>query len=313
MSQPKCHHYLPVFYLKRWARARGRVWRYYRPWDRVVTSDVGPEFTGYEEGLYQLDGTADPQIIETEFFRIVDNNAAPVLESMLREGLGALGQDKRRSWTLFLMSMLIRSPHSLVEIGSVINGFFRTNLEKLHQSDYAASRQPDDPVSIYDFTMKRTPELAEAYKAALPDMIDNDVIGQHIINMRWAMLNLSAAPHTLLTGDRPCMTSRGIADPACMLSLPVSPTHLFVAAHDIGLLRRLAAQPPRDTARNSNDCIVKLAAQNIYGCVGDQLTFVEKRLRKADDPIVPGVILRGSAQSPPAARSFRRCSGHRSP
>ncbi len=266
-----------------------------------MASDVGPDFTGYEEGLYQLDGTADPQKIETKFFRAVDNNAAPVLESMLHEGPGALDEDKRRSWTLFLMSMLMRSPHSLDEIGSVINDFFRANLEKSHQSDYATSRQPDDPVSIYDFTMKRTPDLAQAYKAALPDMIDNDVIGKQIINMRWAMWALSAAPYTLLTGDRPCMTSRGIADSGCMLSLPVSPTHLFVAAHDIELLRRLAAQPARDTVRNSNDCTVKLAVQNVYGCTAGQLTFIEKRLRKAEDPIVPGVILRGSVQSLPAA------------
>jgi hypothetical protein len=245
-------------------------------------------------------------MIETKFFRVVDNDAAPALDRMVREGPAALAEDKRRSWTLFLMSVLIRSPHSLVEIRSVIHRFFRANLEELHQSDYAATRQPDDPESIYDFAMERTPELAEAYKVALPGMIDNDVVGQHIINMRWAMLNLSAAPHTLLTGDRPCMTSRGIADPACMLSLPVSPTHLFVAANDIALLRQLYAQPARDTVRNSNECVIKLTVQNVYGCTGAQLTFVEKRLRKADDPTVPGVILRSGAQCLPAVRSSPR-------
>lgn len=270
------------------------MWRYYRPHDRVAASEVGPDFTGYEEGLYRLDGTADPQIIETKFFSaVVDNNAAPVLDRMIREGPVALGEDERRRWTLFLMSMFIRDPHSLVEIRSVINHFFRANLENLHQSDYAASRQPGDPESIYDFAMERTPELAEAYKAALPEMIDDDDIGQRIINMRWALLNLSTAPHTLLTGDRPCMTWGGIADPACILSLPASPTHLFVAAHDITLLRRLYAQHARDTVRKSNEYIVKWAVKNVYGCTKTQLTFVEKRLRKADDPIVPGVILRG--------------------
>ena len=293
MSQPKRHHYLPVFYLRRWVGSHGKVCRYYRPQVRVVASDVGPDFTGYEEGLYQLDGTADPQMIETKFFRDVDNNAAPALERMLRAGPGALGEDERRSWTLFLMSMLIRSPYSLREIGSVMNGVFRANLEELHQSDYAASRQPDDPASIYDFLMKRTPELAQAYKAVLPEMIDNDVIGQRIINMRWELLNLSEAPHTLLTGDRPCMTSRGVADPACLLSLPVSPTHVFVAARDPGLLRQIAAQSARDTVRNSNNCIVRLAVQNVYGCTKGQQKFVENRLRRVDDPIVPGAILRG--------------------
>ena len=298
MNQPNRHHYLPVFYLKRWVDAHGRVWRYYRPRDCVVASDIGPDYTGYEEQLYALPGTANPQMIEIEFFRIVDNDAAPVLEIMLAEGPGAIGEDKRRIWTLFLMSMLIRSPHSLGEIKGVINGFFRGNLEKLHQSDYATSRRPDDPASVYDFVLNQTPELAEAYKAALPDMIDNDAVGQHIINMRWAVINLAAAPHTLLTGDRPCMTSRGIADPACVLSLPVSPTHLFVAAHDITPLQRLAAQQARDTVRNSNHCTVKLAAQNVYGYDGGQLAFVENRLRRANDPIVPGVILKDGTSPP---------------
>ena len=89
-----------------------------------------------------------------------------------------------------------------------------------------------------------------------------------------------------------------------MLSLPVSPTHLFVAVNDIALLRQLDAQPARDTARNSNHSIVKLAVQNVYGYTGAQLTFVEKRLRKADDPIVPGIILRGGRSNllPPPDR-----------
>lgn len=299
MSQPKRHHYLPVFYLKRWAGSRGRVCRYYRPHGPVIASLVGPDSTGYEDGLYQLDGTADPQMIETNFFRVVDDKAAPVLKSMLHEGLGALGKAERQSWALFLMSMLTRDPHSLAEMKTVINGFFKANLEKLHQSDYAASRRPDDPASVYEFTMERTPELAEAYKAALPDMIDNPVIGQRIINMRWAMMDLSGTPDMLLTGDRPCMISCGLADPACILSLPVSPTHLFVAAHDIRLLRQLAAQPARDTVKNSNDCTVKLAVQHVYGCDGGQIAFVEERLRNVDDPIVPGTILRDGARPLP--------------
>lgn len=237
-------------------------------------------------------------MIETKFFKMVDNNAAVALNSMLNGGPGALGRKERQDWTLFLMSILLRSPHSLLEIGSVINGFFKENLEKFHQAAYAVSRQPNDPASVYDFTMTRTPELAHAYKAALPDMIDNDVIGELIMNMRWAMMNLSRARDTILTGDRPCMTSHGLADPMCMLSLPVSPTHIFVAAHDIERLRQLAAQPAQDTVRNSNNCTVKLAVQSVYGRGSDLLTFVEERLRKTNDPVVPGTILRSGTPQP---------------
>jgi hypothetical protein len=84
MSQPRHHHYLPVFYLQRWADVRGRVWRYYRPRECVVASDVAADHTGYEEWLYTLPGTAKPQMIETEFFSPVDNGAAKYPDSQLR-------------------------------------------------------------------------------------------------------------------------------------------------------------------------------------------------------------------------------------
>jgi hypothetical protein len=110
--------------------------------------------------------------------------------------------------------------------------------------------------------------------------------------MKWAVMDLSAAAHTLLTADRPYTTSHGFGDPACLLGVPLSPTHLFVAANHVEQLRKLSAQKANDTVRNGNNLMVRLAVENVYGCTDRHLAFVEKRLRRVGDPPVPGIITR---------------------
>jgi hypothetical protein len=118
MNDPICHHYNPQFYLREWAGADGRLVRFYRPYQRVVPAPISPEYTGFEERLYTLEGAADPQIVETGFFSPVDNAAAPVLERLILLGprlvpVRDLDNKQRSDWTRFLMSLVSRSPQSL--------------------------------------------------------------------------------------------------------------------------------------------------------------------------------------------------------
>ena len=56
MSDPEKHHYLPVFYLKQWAALDGRGIGCYPPKREVIARPIAPKNTGYEHGLYSLDG-----------------------------------------------------------------------------------------------------------------------------------------------------------------------------------------------------------------------------------------------------------------
>jgi hypothetical protein len=292
MSEPTKHHYLPVFYLKRWADRDGKVVRYHRANGRIVVSRPSPKRTGYEEGLYTLKGTARPQEIETEFFKIVDNGAARMLERLIARGTADLTSDQRSVWGRFVNSLQLRSPHSVAEIKARHDGILRAIFES-QDAEYQAKRQERDPDTAYEDVIRRAPDLMEnAHKILLTQLIDDGETGNRIINMRWAVMNLSAARHTLLTVDRPYYTSSGYGDRNCLLSVPLSPTHLFVAANDIRQLRLLAAQSPMDTVCNANKMFVSLAVENVYGCTDTHLEFVEGRFRAADQPPVPGLITR---------------------
>ena len=298
MSDPIRHHYSPQFYLRQWAGGDGRLFRYHRPYNRTVVSKHSPEHTGFEDYLYTVEKGDDPQIIEKGFFSNVDNYAAPILEalSQLGPGLvilesGHLGNDQRSDWTRFINSLQLRGPHSLAEIGAFFQRSVRENIERIHGEAYRATKRLGDPNSVYEYAQRDAPGwVADAHKFLLTQMIDHEQIGHVIVNMIWAVFDLSHATHSLLTSDRPYITSHGLLSPECLLSVPISPTRLFVAANDMSQLKSSASQPKKDLARKANDLAVRMAVENVYGDNAGRLAFVEKRLRRADQPPVPGLI-----------------------
>lgn len=48
------HHYIPVFYSKRWTGQDGRLCEYSRPYKVVKPRRTFPDGTGYARGLYTL-------------------------------------------------------------------------------------------------------------------------------------------------------------------------------------------------------------------------------------------------------------------
>jgi hypothetical protein len=294
MNEPIRHHYVPVFYLRKWTGPDGRLFRYHRPHQVTVVSRLRPEHTGFEEQLYSLSGSNNEQMIETDFFSPVDNAAAPILERLISHGPGELDSQARSHWTRFIMSLQLRSPQSLAEVKEFSDQNIRETIERQNGEEYFATRQPGDPESAYEYALQHSSrQLANAHKAFLPGLIDHEIIGRVIINMRWAVLNLTAARRTLVTGDRPYTTSHGLADRSCLLSVPLSPNHLFVAANDIDLLRAVVAQRADDTVANSNNLMVRLAVQNVYSNTDGHLAFVDNRLRRVGDRPIPGIITRG--------------------
>lgn len=293
MSNPNKHHYLPIFYLNRWTGADLRLVRFYRPHQEVVASRLTPEYTGFEESLYSLDGlqAGEREIIETEFFSPIDNDAAVILEELINHGAGRLTEAQRSSWIRFIMSLQLRGPHSLREIEAVLNESMEEVFERKSGDQHRADSTLQDFKSTYEEAREKSPaEFKNSYKRLLPQLIDHEKIGQRIINMLWYVFDFSAAPLTLLTADRPFTPSHGLLDARCILSVPLSPTHLFVAVNEVQQLHALANQTRRDTVRNANKLVVKLAVQSVYGTSDEHLRFVENRLRHREEPIVPGLI-----------------------
>ena len=219
-------------------------------------SKRSPEHTGFEDYLYTVEGGNDPQILEKGFFSNIDNYAAPILEALTQLGPGLVilrnghfTNDQKSDWARFINSLYVRGPHSLGEIDTVLQRNVRDQFERKHGEAYRAAKQPGDPESVYEYARQKLPSLlADAHKFLLPQMIDDEKIGHVVVNMIWAVLDLADAPDSLLTSDRPYITSHGLLSPECLLSVPISPTRLFVAANNMQQLEALARQPNAQTA-----------------------------------------------------------------
>jgi hypothetical protein len=298
---PINHHFTPIFYLNAWADADGRVTRYSRPVDVAVTKPCAPSRTGSAAHLYTLRGVQPERraALETEFFKPVDTKAAEAHRILLAGGLNKLTHDQRCDWARFMMSMTLRSPFSLGELDNLVGQTLRSTMQLRDDAEFNALRKPDDPETLYDWTLKYHPEAIEnAHKSFLPAMIDHEGLGQHLINMIWATVDVASAPHMLLTSDRPFNWSLGWKEPNAALAFPLSPDLVFVATNGRPQMDTVMRRRARDVVRIVNEETARLAVDFVIGCDASQLTFVERRLRRRDQEPIPGPIGRGRPGCP---------------
>ena len=85
------HHYIPVFYLKRWVGKDGKLCVYVRPRDRVKTYWKHPDATGYKENLYAISGADDEAAkhLEGRFLNLADSGAAEALDFLENYPIGS--------------------------------------------------------------------------------------------------------------------------------------------------------------------------------------------------------------------------------
>jgi hypothetical protein len=301
IKQPISHHFVPVFYLKAWARADGRVTRYYRPQKDVVASAIAPKNTGYEDHLYTLQGVPPDQqaFLETNFFSPVDSAAAVAHQRLLAGELNDLKPQQRVDWARFMMSMQLRSPFSLGELQRLADYVMRPKLSA-HDPDFSVAMKPGTNQTMYEWMQQHYPDvIAEAHKRFLPGLIDHESLGHHLINMFWGTLSCSSAAHSLLTSDRSFIRTRGWKDPNAVLIFPLSPSVLWVATNHPERMSSVVNTPRGKHVQMINGEIVRCAINFVIGVDASHLRFVERRLRPPDQEPIPGVIGKGRPDCPP--------------
>lgn len=282
MSDPIDHHYLPVFYLKQWANANGRIVRYHRPYREVVRGQITPSNTGYEPYLYTLEGypLAARQAIEKEFMGpVVDGPAAEALRILLQRDKNKLTQERRTGWTRYLMSLRVRNPEMMTEISHEARSQLSRELLR-NPAEYEALKRDSDPATLLEFVEKNAPLVLDNFgKTLLPALIDNRKIGEAIFQMKWWVIDFSSSAVSLLTSDRPFVMTAALAEDRCVIALPLGPRHAFFATRQNQLITgTLGKKGVTGVAKALNESIVTQAIKHVYGSDSSHLRFIEKRL-----------------------------------
>jgi hypothetical protein len=274
------HHYIPVFYLKRWGGDDGQLCELSRPHKMVVPRRTHPDGTGYIRGLYRLEGLAPgyENIVEVQFLKATDDAASQALTAMIQGQEFSRPVAMKTAWSRFLMSLLLRHPEALEKMKEQL----RVNV----QNAYELTRKPDAPKRFEDDEeLAGLNEVGRLHGSLLIDLVQDSKLGRSWNTMVWSIASFSDSDCEFLTSDRP-LVMNGFPIAGVHMSLPVSPSKMFFASETTVAQEQFKTMTAKLVARAMNDAVAKQAVKFVYARTDRSLRFVENRLGRFVRPPV---------------------------
>ena len=146
MTQSQRHHYIPIFYLSKWAGSAGYVTCCQWVRGELVSLQLNPTLTGVQRHLYRLDHVPPDVRLAFEKFVTadVDSRASAVLRKITTDGVDELTPEERLTWAQFLVSLPIRNPEAVADIKKTSSAQAFENAYKLAAAQYPEWAQSFD-------------------------------------------------------------------------------------------------------------------------------------------------------------------------
>jgi Protein of unknown function (DUF4238) len=291
MSTPRDHHFHPVFYLQQWVGPTGKLIEYTIKHGKLIAKPVGPRATGFETDLYAFPELPPDvrQYVEQEFFNYADRVAALALEKHLR-GEVIWDPELLNAWSRFIIDLHLRHPDAMPELRAAAQAIW-TASGSASQNAYEAIRKPGDPATFDEYLELRDPLIAAKMRMnMIIKSFDNEILRARINGMIWEVVDVSASPLPLLISDRPVELAR-LNGPRGIVSIPISPTKLFVAVDNAAVLNHLRAKQPEEIVEHVNEYVVGRARRFVWARDESQIAFVGGHMSKSMEPtpLMPGI------------------------
>ncbi|MBZ5763574.1 DUF4238 domain-containing protein [Rhizobium sp. VS19-DR104.2] len=279
-NEPIYHHYIPQFYLRRWANKGRKVCRFSKPYDRILPKMTAISGTGGMDRLYEMK-TVSPEFaqwFEKGSLKAIDTAANNVLDLLEAGKLDHLTSDQRSMWARFLMSMLMRGPRDI----EVMQASYAQEWQALIPEIVAEFKASENEITrglaanVPAMLAPGSPLLADWGLEAAIGLMDHAGIGNIIINMEWIVRDMPESAPELLTSDRPIMKSGELVASDDFVMLPIGPRTLFIAVGNAETVGRVQAYDPAAQAAAVNRFIVERAQECVYGTDDAQLEFVRE-------------------------------------
>ncbi|KWV58223.1 hypothetical protein AS156_36100 [Bradyrhizobium macuxiense] len=283
---------MPAFFLVQWADSSGKLVEYTIKHGRLIAKPVGPRATGFEPHLYSFpdlppDATC---FLEAVFFDYADRVAAEALRNHLSAAPVRWTSELTSAWSRFVIAIHLRHPDAMPELRAAAKSVWEGSSEE-YQARYEAIKRAEDPATLDEYLATRDPLTATKIGVnMIIRVFDNEILGKHLNNMTWGVIDVGRSPYRFLLSDRAVsFANRTNADgSAC---LPISPTRLFVAANTLDRLQRLRALSPCDIVHNSNRFLVGRARRFVWAHDRSQGDFIAKHMsqRMEKTPLFPNI------------------------
>jgi hypothetical protein len=161
------------------------------------------------------------------------------------------------------------------------------------QRIYADIKEPGDPATFDEWIATKDPLIPQ--KAALELVmatIDNEIVGLHMMQMKWRVIEISSTPRRFLTSDRPVGLYL-IKEPTGSITMPLSPTKLFVAVNDERHVDQFCRKKDRDIVDTINADHIRRARRFVWATSKShsQTAFIRQHMSTGMErlPFFPGL------------------------
>ena len=301
MTIPRDHHFIPAFYLKQWVGADGKLEQFSKPRDRVVVRRLSPDATGYQTDLYAFPELPreQAQFLESEYFQYADDMGYKALEAHLTGRPLPWSAELVSAWSRFLVGVHLRHPDAIPELRAGAKAEWDRS-GAASQAEYEKIRKPGDPATFDDYMAKTDPLVPSKVQLnMIIKALDNAEVCAHINRMPFAVIDVSGARSTLLTSDRP-VEIHALPEPRGLVSMPISPTMLFVAVNETGTFDILRRNSPDSLVRHINKSLVSRARRYVWARNRSAQSFIERQFGTAREPLPLFPSLRFGANVKPA-------------
>lgn len=244
MSEAKRHHYVPRFYLRRFADQKDRLIGHRKSTDKSV--QTSSKNVAVETGFYSVEVEGvDGNVVE-DALAVADSETAGVLARLDKSGL-PISDDDRVTLAVFIALQLVRTKHHRATTDMAGSFFARLNSkmmtkeqvraamedmgEKLTDAEIeAAMEQAQAGLDDYEITLNSEYVWGLALETAMKEMVPR------LLDRQWHMFE--AKSRAFVTSDHPIAYRRNKPDPFSGIGLetadevwfPIDSQHLLVLA-----------------------------------------------------------------------------------
>ena len=274
--------------MARWTSADGRLTEYRRPHGNLTSKRKFPAQTGYITDLYANTNKANPverQALELLFLQRIDGAASEAVLHLETHGAKPNDTTLRDAWTRFLMSLMHRSPERVKYLSAKVRDYESAILNPDLREKYASLRGESDPAEFEEWLATAPPLTPDLITGLLKVLVDNARIGETLNEMHWSVCTLSSPLFGFLSGDHPIILSDGVGHLRGFVGLAISPTQLFLAAHDREVIDAFRTQKDTALEKAINDACARQSHHVIIARDDAQRAFIDRRFLKRPAPV----------------------------
>ena len=218
----------------------------------------------------------DVHQIETKAFGQIETEAKPVLDKLIRSGPESLTVRERYWWTMYLNASFLRVPHVIENVKAITDQALRQTLSS-DPDEYNEVKGNAPEATLLEWAQNHSPgRLMNLGMRTLVDLLNNERTIDRIIHLAWFVRDVTSSSRPLLLGDDPFERINDLFRPGTLISIPLSPTHVFFGTDSAVAAQRIQRLTPKEIARLSNVSTLTTARKFAYGVA--ERKFVDKYL-----------------------------------